>query len=384
MSKEIPHISSQKFEAKTDTASKLYFEPGDHDTNLDAGSRIDKGDLNIHAWNKEVGERMRSYGPRVIGIDGLSPHAFAIDSKKSDYEIGDKKWIWTVLPDNPRRLNSRGEVIVVSGDPQYMGMVPVFGSVLPQDKAKSVSDELSNYYQGQRDTYFANTTEFEIRAFTVMALEFAGLAALMLDDNNSTISRRNFLQSSASFLIGGGVVLAGGVLGDIALPRLEEFSNSHRKEEFLQGVLDIVRPRFFKDEWVDGRTALVIAKTGEALKIPGLVSPGSKGAVVMGGGHAEQAGILMEDKDARKDAIYKLAKTMTGVIGDINKRYGAFHRADAVNTFLDFMCRAEFATVQDSGLRQTSDPDSIIGSFIRYKGYNQSPEVMAAVKSLRL
>lgn len=374
--------SNTGIESKEVSGVKLTYEPGNHDAHEDVRQRIDAGDLTVHTWNGDVARRMITYKPKVVGIDSLHPHVIPINTK-NPLSMEDKTRIWEMLPANPRAINSSNEVMVVLGDIKYSTMEPRLTSKLSPERKQQVMDDLDSKNLSQReDAKKSNQNE---AAATLGALAVVEIltGTLMLADSQAgpNFNRRKFLGLIG---LGASVMLAGKIIGD-KFDEVGVAADNPLIKDIANKISDVSRKRFFDDEWVDGRSAILISKSINALK-SGLVKKGSEGSVLMGFGHTAGAIRLMDSPEKRADAIYALAKTMSQVIGDVGAEYRIGKRKDNVNAFLDLMAREEYVTVQDSGKRiiKPKEVQSILGSFIKYAGSAQNPEVMAAVRSLRI
>lgn len=288
---------------------QIHFEPGvhvfpladkvlRHPTSKELFDRFGAGDLTVHAWNPQVAERMRQYAPLAVGLDSIPG---------SDVLPADKDWFWLWLPGSPKEMTRRNEVYIVGGDLLHFQLFETSGNS---------SDDFNNWGSELEKLGWRNVEEYAkgilgtevIGAHVVLPISML-LAYRLLshkkkeeDQGIKNPSRRRFLKGAVATI--GGLSLA--TLFGRLTPLIQSYSPTSKTEHVAQKITDITKP-FTKSTWLDGRTALVIAKTIEAMDKLGLPQ-GSHGSIAMGFPHAYEAGRLLTDKNARMEAIRKYAQ----------------------------------------------------------------------------
>jgi hypothetical protein len=286
---------------------RIRFEPGVHTfpfadivlrqpTTEDLRDRFNAGDLKAHAWNPQVAERMKQYSPMVIGLDSVPGNY--VSSANGD------SWIW--LPGSPEEMTGRESTYIIGGDLLHYQLLGEFS-----DESKW-GNELNNIGWENVKQYASGTLGAELVgkhiAFPVSLLIAYKILSSRLENDPHKISRRNFLKRGTQGLT---VLSILSLLGKLT-PWVQSYSPDSRTSDAAQRITDIVKP-ITKSTWLDGRTALVISKTKEAMEKLDL-PPGSEGAVVMGFPHGYEAGNLLNNKTARMEAIRKYAQDFFDLI----------------------------------------------------------------------
>lgn len=284
----------------------LHFEPGvhvfpladkvlRHPTPEELFARFDAGDLTAHAWNPQVAQRMKQYGPIAIGLDSIP--GSSVTPANSMF------WLW--LPGSPKEMTGRNETHIVGGDLLHFQLLddPVSGYF---EKWK---DELRKIGWGNVSGYAKSILGAEIVGEHVFLPLSMLLAYRLLSNKNNekgagvkNPDRRLFLKKAAATV---GVLSLATLLGRLA-PLIQSYSPTPLTEDLSQKITDLTKP-FTRSAWLEGRTALVIAKTIEAMDKLGLPQ-GSHGSVVMGFPHAYEVGSFLTYKNTRMEAIRKYAQ----------------------------------------------------------------------------
>ncbi len=377
--------SSSPQERLSNKPGFIRFEPGNHGSGSHGRNILEKinaGDLNSHVWNGEVSDRLRDYKPYVIGIDSLYPHAEDIDPLKYDIDLDGKKRIWQWLPNDPMRINDKGEVLVVSGDIQYGLMADEFPPTLDEAQAEEINRRLSSErrkqmgmepYKKERNLLFGGTVLLD--AISIATLIYAA-------NKDKQMSRRKFLQNAGMAGVMATLAPAGLIAGRYLGTTAAMYAPNEEVAGVLKNISKLTAPFIYKDDWIDARTALVIAKTKEAAESE-LVQSGSNAAVVFGNGHTFESEKLLHSVEERAKVIRKLANTMSGVIRDISQEFNVFAPSIATNIFLDLMAKSEYAIVSSPKKAQGAEPLDKLQNSINYIGYKQCFEVENALEPLR-
>lgn len=353
---------------------QIHFEPGvhpfpfadkvlGHPTFEELLRQFKKGDLGAHAWNPEVSQRMRKYGPSVIGLDSVS-------GSQEDVPV---RLFWLWLPGSPKEMTGRNEVYIVGGDLLHSQII---------DPPRSTEDTISNEWYnelnkigwGKVEEYAGGLGTELIGGHIALPISMLLVYRLLSSRNKSeesvkNPSRRLFLKRAVA--TAGGLSLAA-FLGRLA-PLMQSYSPTPKTENVAQKITDITKP-FTRSTWLDGRTALVIAKTIEAMDKLGLPQ-GSQGSVVMGFPHGYEAGNLLADKKARMKAIRQYAQeffdSIYPTIPDFMWKYAVMDEMEGAGDKLtsdnwdDFKKRAEIKSREKSEeWKRQWVMDALLQSFI--------------------
>lgn len=279
----MPEATTPELENKQ-SKYNIHLEPGIHSfpgTDIFLGipkqSEVAKkfwaGDLSAHAWNPQVAERMKQYKPLVLGLDSVPGPYFTYSGKE---------WYW--LPGSPEEMSGRKSMYLIGGDLLHWQYFEI------REMKDLGNDVLTDYIK-------KGTTE----GVSIL------LAAIMLSKAaqqlNEIAPRRKFLQNSAKALGVGALAL---LLGKLS-PVVQSYSPTPITEGVSQRITEVTKPWFSKSTWLDGRTALIIAKTLEAMDILGLPK-GTVASIVMGYPHLYEARRLLEDKEYRIGKIREFAQ----------------------------------------------------------------------------
>lgn len=276
----------------------IHFEPGVHafpmadilfhqPTHEQVRDRFRNGDLTVHEWNPEVARRMRQYSPQILGLDSI----------QGDYSTS-LYWPW--LPGSPEDMSGREEIYLVGGDLLHFQLLgPAFSN--EDDETKSWRGVLN-------DRGWDRVREYAVKTLGVEAIGGHLLLPISLLLLSRFVERRDRMSRRAFLRLFGGAAIAlslGSLIKKLG-PIFNSYSPTPLEENPPKNIAGLTKP-FTDSVWLDGRTALVIAKTMEAMKVLDLPD-GAHGSVVMGFPHAYQAGELLSSKTARQEAIRKYAE----------------------------------------------------------------------------
>jgi hypothetical protein len=308
-----------------------------------------------------------------------------------DYSTYDKKWLWAWMPANPSDINSKSEVLVVAGDTNYQAAGDSVKASLASDQERQKINDISH----KRDHKEASNFIGEAIAEGAIVSGMAGLITSALiaahekqknklnESNEPTthrLSRRTFFK-----VAGGGAVAAlamgsgraGAIFGSAVAPNatLQEISDK------IVDVTDTLD--FFPKHWLNGRTAILIAKTNAVVE-QGLTPPNAKAAVVMGNGHNFEGREMIDDKGKRMKAIYDYAEEVVSFYRKVLKEFPSIDPNKAIDQILDMFCQTDMIVVADPNTQEGTDPQKTIDASMRYIGSLAAPEVMEAVAPLRI
>src|SRR5205823_1906144 len=120
------------------------------------------------------------------------------------------------------------------------------------------------------------------------------------------VSRRELLDKSLK------VALKTTILGSLLrypLPYVTTLASNEQTEEFLQTVANVLRTRIVRSTFLDGRTALLLAKADDAQAALSSSLP-TENVVVMGSAHVDMAPTYMQNKQERNTAIAAYAQEL--------------------------------------------------------------------------
>lgn len=323
----------------SETAHKIYFEPGWHSWFLNQYEEVDRrhvrGDTQAHHWNPSVAKRMRKYSPYVLGLDSLFP------TQSEDDPI---KLSWEWMPGSPKQMTGRNSIYVVAGD------------VLHQDTAETGDSPLwGDFYSLGWKKVWQVGKEVSVEGL-VPILASVGILSWIVA-RNPTITRRSFLKGGIRGLAG----LAGLFgLGKLA-PAFHSDSENHALSPVYQYLTELGKPRIVSSTWLDGRAALLIAKTAGAFDRLDLPSDATA-SVVMGWPHAYEGYNLLNSVELRTQVIRRYAQEFYQDVFPIVQRIyemedNTENRQNIRNVVAYFFARSEI-----SNFYQLEDLDTIWGS----------------------
>jgi hypothetical protein len=384
-------LSNIRLEQSNDS-SAIHFEPGTHpltDNDIAAVyTNFTQGNLDAHGWNKEVGERIASYAYNapalMLTIDGLEPLPHTPTRLYSSLQ--EAGILWTHLPARPNQLHHSGEVYVVKGD-NYL-RIPQ--TVLP-DGIEPINLFKQMDAQNAADLENANNVRLE-----AIGEETAGIAALGLalwsaskllspSAMKQQMTRRRFLSNSIA--TAAATATAGSILR-IPLPNMIADMPSEPTEEFLQTVANIVRPRITRSVFIDGRTALLLAKAEDAQTALVGEIPQMTNVVVMGDAHTDIEPTYLRDKSGRDHAIAAFAQELLSIAKQV---YGSYYHVSpdqitpqATQSLLKYVSQVDVVKVTDpdGSSFQPYFPRIADKQITLYKSFN-SPQVEEAISQLR-
>lgn len=366
---------------KAETFKSLKFEPARHqllDQNLGSIESIKNGDLNHFAWNNEVLKRIGSYGPRVLGIDSLSPVHFKPDQPSAtDYTLDEKAYVWWALPGSPTDINDKNEVLVIAGDVIMHHFKPD-----NHDRIRENLDKIDKDLT--QDSFNKDLIDTAITGAAGAALSIIAYSAgkrlredVSKENQPKKFSRRKFLKLAGS-TIGLGTIAF--LYGRWAAPNFAAQSTFEGMESFFEKVTQITKSRIIPNDWVDGRTGLVIAKTLEASSQQ-LTPSDSNAAVIMGSRHLAEANAFIADSEKRGKAIKKAVSGLWGVIEDIAPMKPEIDREDLLKDFKQYISSADLLLVNDSR-NETFNNSDVLNESVHFVGNYQSQEVLEAINDI--
>jgi|GEM_PF-5493217 len=381
------------------------FEPGIHPITAQENNAMyqgfNEGNLHTHLWNPQVAQRMKTYNPAVIAIDGSVSDRFIIEGDADNYQgftsyIKDSPaWNWLSIPDRPNQLNKEGKIYVVHGDISYTDLAGIFWTMGSnyQDLQNDIQrmQKLEEKERTETNNYFSKMDTQTHLFESFLGGVVAGLVVATL--NVRKLSRRNFLKTataaSAAVLAGVGPQVAFPRPSD--LPHHASLSKNEQAKELMQRVITALRPRFTEELWLNGRTAIVMAKEEDAIDALGLPKD-TPGAVVMGDGHSPQANVLLEDKVERAKTIDEFAKYLFDLSDTIYAEiFGKgtdmyyYYRNPGLNYLLTLLGKVQISKVTDPG-GSDNNPNlkNDVNDYVEVVKTFQSPQIEKIIGHLRI
>lgn len=364
----------------------IHFEPGIH-TFLNPHARsvvrgFNSGDLTAHFWIKgrQIANRMREYNPEIVAIDGLTPWLSELSGEEKA-----KRSVWLWLPGSPSEITSRGSLNVVLGDPLFSGILPDNGEV--DELVKKVINEFINLENNALKDYLVKLSKEEAATFAASAvLISAALVGSRLMRNKDVVkprrgmSRRKFL----GLMAGASMVSLARLISPIAA----SFSPQGSVKDFFETVLQPIKYRFSYSNWLDGRTAVLIAKTKEAMDLLEMPKD-AQATVLMGFPHGWEAEEFLNNELKRQKAIREYAEDMLDALYEADEKLGGRslteeqRRSD--HQFLsDYLSNADVFKVEDPGIQKTSNPMELIGRVVEHTANFDCREVKEAASEVEI
>lgn len=355
--------------------------------------KYDSGDLNSHSWNKEVAKRIKTYDPEIIAIDGLNssfPNSEQLTSN-----------VWVLLPARPKNLTTRepATVYAVAGD---VALYDLYSGILQSQEI--TQEDMQAYHKKllkiRQKEHAEASSAFNAETYSTAFIYFSSAVTSVLTGiyllntskgqsfshpSKDTISRRSFLKllslTTAGLTVGSIVKLNDGRVTEQAAK-----TTSPQITDILNSVAEVLKPRFYKSTWVNGRTALEFAKTEDSIKQLGMPDS-TPASIVMGTAHTPEAQNYKNNPDARNKAIADYAEHFLNILDQvmIETSYPLSLRAKAKNNLLDLLAETSVYKVTDPG-----GPDinpsfpSEIDKYVKQVTIFKSPQVLQSTSHLRV
>lgn len=373
--------------------SKIEFEPGIHPTDDgDSWSMIEKtqgGDVDSHLWNGEVADRIGEYNPSIIAIDSLEPSPSINGQLSTEYMAA----LWSLMPDRPSKLNGTDEIFVLAGDNIYgepdangivsstlrlwtaMGMVYAGYKVSagiyarlgarPPEPQEPGMPFTRPYDQEREDNPIYDQEREEPDTTPVLT--------------RKQITRRRFLG-----MAGAGIAL--GVSSSALLSASAPFGFARDIAAKINDKTDDITPDRLLDPdgiypYVDSRTALLIAKTKDAMEQRGF---GDSASIIMGATHLAKADDIMNNPELRDEHIREHAKLLVAKAeGDRNFFDVRSNPRERANWILDEerLIQIFRVTEPDEGAFK-ADPEAELNRMIELVDQFHSPSVISATEGI--
>lgn len=341
--RRVKERSTQK-EKVADQYPGVRLEPGWHDNNCE----------NSSTWNPQIKNRLRQYNPRVLAIDGLMP-----------YFNSDPTYFQTFLPGLPYQLNEvDNSLFIVHGD---MGK---YHKILHRENYPfNIATEaaaLDNQFLLDSSQVLQTTT------LTTFLVALGTVPFVALSQKKTT--RREFVRAAvglAGVLVSATATITS--LSQISTNCLAPFTRNETEREVLQIVASLSEI-LVNHWWLDGRTALMIAKTQDAIDYLGLPK-NTAASVVTGTAHLYKSEYL-KNQGKRSHAIKEFGINLLHAFDQVFKEYqlDQAQRRRSHQALLDYC-----ASTVISSIRINRNSHSIQEDDIGLAGNFKSPQVVSAL-----
>lgn len=389
-------MSTVEIKSPTESLQKkkyIHFEPGHHPNETEKYEKVHQqfynGYLDAHYWNPEVADRIKSYAYHepslVLTIDGGSPRAYR------------PIYSWINLPARPSSLNKKGTIYLLKGDTTEK-FFPYY--VLPEIKAEKMPSDIIDDAEkrGEYERELVVSTKYRNvkNEGELIGLGIgAGILAIMLGKGEKSSKAKIKQLTRRQFIVGAGktaVAIEAALHAGSKIPYLiDQFANAAAVQttedsmKFWQNLNNLLGPKSTVN--VDGRTALLIAKTSDHQQLSDPAYKDAIYSILMGTTHDAMSGSF-RDKSARAEIIKLLAQQYVDTGKQIWARYYNVRTEDvpntAINNILNYICEYEIEQIVDPGGHSPQQGfDRKVDHYIKSVGNYYSQEVMEAVKDLR-
>lgn len=265
-----------------------------------------QGHTNSHIWNGMVRRRIHSYRPEIIAIDGLEP--VGID-EGGGVDLKQKTWVWNLMPGSPSQLNGKDEILVLAGDNTYgetdpnktlasevrilsyiatigvtAGLAKLAHDYLVKHRTVPPQPEVYDWDQAEEQEKLAEAAEYaRMSRRRFLGLAAGSVAFLSLNSNQmAAVAPWEFSKNAA--------VDTYNIANTVSLDRIANVDHIY--------------------DYMEGRTALLAAKTKEMLNSLGIKDRQQGGAIVMGNAHSFEADNILSSYHKRQTCIRRLTELM--------------------------------------------------------------------------
>lgn len=372
----------------------LHFEPTVHSGPEDfkrVDDSFDFGDLRAHDFNPESAERMSEYQPVLVALDGAFPVS---NSRLNSPGNNEAKVTWIMLPDRPLKFNKKGEVYIVQGDLMFYYQ-SILNLSVPDTATMEVRGQKSLYeqvsalegeYRNEQISELVKAQKLAALSQKAAAIALSGMITLhalpSIVNPPEGISRRRFLAYSAGAGLSIGLALSPPI--PTAAREVALTATSERKKDLFQSIAQIFKPRFGQHDLLNARTALLIAKTQDSIDFLNMPAD-TPAAVVMGANHLYEAGNLMNNPQARAQAIDLLVGRLVKSFDQVIEKFPRLPKKDARNSLLDYVTAVDLTKVIDPGGPDLNpDLKRIVDQLVIPVASFKSPQVEATISQYRM
>ncbi|MGE5041609.1 MAG: hypothetical protein ACM3IJ_01765 [Candidatus Levyibacteriota bacterium] len=377
-----PHLVTGTHSTSTEKTREIY-------------QKIDRGNLSVHAWDKNVAKELKESNPQpvVISIDGFAAQHPASTTDR-DYDAGQKRRLWYLLPGRASEVNARSEYYAVAGDVSDVNnpalRETIIKSAATPQAGKSGETELTKERLDMASVSEATSPDL-LMVIPAAATVIAALtAAVNMGDkyyskshgeptDAKTYARRQFLKLG---LFTAGAATAMGLMAKFG-PKVTVPVTLG--DNVVDTVVRIVKHEGIDNRVLDGRTALMMEKGITAAQF--LKQPDA--TVVAGGAHGHNKDALLNDPQARVTAITEYAKLLMQIVETAADKAGLTQENKLVarGALLDNLMYGQILKVMDTGVTQATpgEVEGILDKSIKFQSDFMilSKEVTDSIDTLR-
>jgi hypothetical protein len=364
--------------------SKITIEPGNHPTRseeqMDVLRAVEHGELDTHMWNGAVRQRIGAYRPSMMAVDSICPR---INNK---IDASDKAKLWAMLPGRPSELNGTEEILVIAGDNTYGG--PEANTGL--SRFLRTATFLGSMYAGSaiaKSTYDSLKKEPPKPSTPQMQIYDQEIVEASEQQQKTELDRLLSKQMTRRTMLGisaAGIAVAANFAAALAAESPFGFGTDAAAE--IEEKYSKVDPDHIVNlgdgyDYVDGRTALLIAKLKDMLDFKKFDNPGS---LVIGSAHLSKAEDLVNSADLRDEYIRRHTKLLIDEAGKDEKLFSnPSDREQRVKWALDMQKRIQiFRVLEPDEKAFSSSPKREIDRIVELVEEFESPSVIAAVEGI--
>lgn len=248
-----------------------------------------------------VARRLAPMKARALVIDGVVP---SLDSEQNR-SLGAKARVIRWMPATPQELCGQNDIYVIAGDLSTWNFYPKNAG------EDGFADALAALGTRELADYAKKVAKEEAVTFAACSALIYSLICVRSKSIPLRMDRREFLRLSTGLTAGALFTLL-----RISSPVAASFSPDMRLSLFLKKIMEVTKYRFSSSDWLEGRTAIAIAKAQDGGGILRL-SPDESVAVIMGYPHYYEAPDLMKDQKKRVAAIRAYRDKMADMIGEL-------------------------------------------------------------------
>ncbi len=352
-------------ETQQESYPNINFQPGIHSV----------GPIKIESssgWNDETIIRLQKSKPKFIVMDGSFvtgqvDSGFYLESHPEDIDPKYKK-IYFVRGDVDRIARP---IYSFTRDMPGFNTIRSFETTIILENSKSgVKDGAILGLLGLSLFVIANKIKIESSNEKKDVPKRSGILA-------REITRRDFLKKgvkAAGYI--GGLAIYANIAARSGLRLAAALTKDNEQMEIINSIADKLSFLPFQQWWGDGRTALLIAKTQDAIKETGETMD-SKAEIVMGTGHSVNFTKLLKDKEERNKVIHEFVVNVVRECKPLFSQLGLPEEQtpQAVNLLLDGIASTEILAV--------TKPDGNNAPAYKLTSFF-SPQVMEETKDVRI